>query len=98
MLYCDLSINGSVIWTGQVCINLTPICDYPSLGFQGTLRFQDTITNVDPMTPGLGTQFVLWYLDPTGAASTVPLLDGYSQQFSVVLYNQNCTISLYQKP
>jgi hypothetical protein len=98
MLYCDLSINGTVIWVGQVCINLSPIADYPSLGFQGTLRFQDTLTNVDPMNPGLGTQFVLWYLDPLGNASTIPLLDTYSQQFSVVLYNQNCSINLYQKP
>ena len=96
-LYCDLNVNGTVIFTGQVCINLTTICSYSYLSFQGTMRFMDTVSNLDPTSPGLGTQFQLWYIDPTGAAFTIPLQDVYSQQLSIVLYNQNCTLSFYQK-
>jgi hypothetical protein len=72
-LYCDLTVNGLTVFTGQVCINLTQICNYAYLNFQGTLRFTDTLTDLDPTSPGLGAQFLLWYIDPTGACSLVPL-------------------------
>lgn len=96
-LYCDLSVNGTTVFTGQRCVNLTPICCYRYLNFQGNLRFADMVTNLDPTSPGLGTQFQLWYLAPDGSCATIPLQDVYSQQLSIVLYNQNCTLSLYQK-
>ena len=96
-LYCDLSVNGVTVYTGQVCLNLTPICNYTYLGFQGWLCFYDSQGAGDPGSPGLGTRFILLYTSPTGGQFQVPLQDVYSQQLTVILNNQNCTLSLYQK-
>lgn len=97
MLYCDLSVGGSAIYTGQVCINLTPIGNYPYLGFAGGLCWFDSQGALDPSSPGLGTRFILLYISPTGGQFQIPVQDVYSQQFNIVLNGQNCTISLYQK-
>ena len=97
MLYCDLTVGGAVIYTGQVCVNLTPIGNYPYLGFLGGLCFYDSQGAKDPASPGLNSRYILIYISPTGGQFQVPIQDVYSQEFNIVLNNQNCTLSLYQR-
>ena len=97
-LYCDLIMNGEVIFTGAVCLNCVVISNYTYLGLQGGLCFYDSQGSSDPTSPGLGTHFILAYVSPTGGLFQIPIQDVYNQQFDVVLNgNQNCTISLYQR-
>jgi hypothetical protein len=95
MLYCDLTVNGNVLYTGMVCENNKPIGNYPYLGFIGQLGFVDTQGNSDPTSPGLDSRFVLIYVLAGQNNLIVPLKDVPSQQLSIVLGTQNCVISLY---
>ena len=96
-LYCDLLVDGATVFTGMVCLSGVVIGNYSYLGFQGGLVFYDTQDSADPQSPGLGTRFILSFIDPTGELWEVPINDVFAQQFSVILFNQNCTINLYQK-
>ena len=97
MIYCDLTVNGSVLYTGMVCMNNKPIGNYPYLGFVGQIGFVDTQGNTDPICPGLDSRYVLIYVSSGNANVIVPLQDVPSQQLSVTLGTQNCDISLYMK-
>jgi hypothetical protein len=62
-LFCDVSVSGSTILTGVICQNLNRIVRDLYLGFVGDLIFVDLQGTSDPSAPGLGTRFVLCYLE-----------------------------------
>jgi hypothetical protein len=67
-LYCDLSVNDNAIISGVVCVNLGLIVRSKYLGFQGDLVFYDAQGTSDPTTPGLGTRYLLQYIEPSEIA------------------------------
>jgi hypothetical protein len=62
-LYCDLYVNDVLKVGGVVCRNLTRIVIDSYLGFVGDLMFSDTQGEADPSSPGLGSRFILMYLE-----------------------------------
>jgi len=64
-LYMDLSVDGSPILTGALCLNKVRIVREAYLGFVGDLAFMDTQGSADPVYTGLGSRFVLLYLEPS---------------------------------
>jgi hypothetical protein len=64
-LYIDLYVSGSLIIGGVICQNLNRIVRDLYLGFIGDLTFVDTQGANDPSSPGLGTRYVLMYLETT---------------------------------
>jgi hypothetical protein len=68
-LYCDLDVNNAPIVTGVICENLNRIVRDLYLGFIGDLVFLDAHGNADPASPGLGTRFLLGYLEKSDLGS-----------------------------
>lgn len=64
-LYLDLYINDVLITGGVICENLNRIVRDSYFGFIGDLFFQDTQGTNDPSSPGLGSRFLLRYLELT---------------------------------
>lgn len=62
-LYCDLSVNDQAIVTGVACRNFGRIVKSGYLGFLGDLAFCDAQGDTDPTTPGLGTRYLLQYIE-----------------------------------
>ena len=52
MIYCDLTIDGTVIWTGAPCMCGVLIKSYPYLPFTGNLMFTDTQGSSDARPGG----------------------------------------------
>lgn len=67
-MFLSLSINDAPIVTGVACRNMTRMVRSDYLGFVGDLAFLDTQGNEDPSSPGLGTRFVLQYLEASDLA------------------------------
>lgn len=67
-LYCDLSVNDKAIISGVACKNIGLIVRSKYLGFQGDLAFYDTQGDSDPTTPGLGSRYLLQYIEPSEIA------------------------------
>ena len=63
-LYLDLYVNGLPLIIGVVCQDLNRIIRSAYLGFTGDLCFCDTQGSDDPQFTGLGTRWVLLYLEP----------------------------------
>lgn len=63
-LYCDLYVNDALVIGGVVCQDLNRIVRDAYLGFIGDLAFFDTQGNSDPVSSGLGSQYVFLYLSP----------------------------------
>jgi len=66
-IFLDLSSTTSLappasIVTGAYCENLNRLVRSDYLGFDGDLAFIDTQGNSSPVYPGLGTQYLLFYL------------------------------------
>src|SRR5664279_4634845 len=61
--YCDLYVSGGLIVAGVICKNMTKIVRDAYLGFAGDLVFYDVRGNMTPHSPGLGTRFLLAYLE-----------------------------------
>ena len=68
-LYCDVYVNDDLKVGGVVCRNLTRIVLNSYLGFVGDLMFSDTQGDADPSSPGLGTRFLLFYLETSDLAA-----------------------------
>jgi len=68
-LYCDLYVNDTLIIGGVVCRNLAKLVINQYLGFTGDLMFSDTQGVDDPSSPGLGSRFLLFYLEASDLAS-----------------------------
>jgi hypothetical protein len=64
-LYCDVSVNNTLIIGGVLCLNLVKIVQNTYLGFIGDLIWYDTQGDIAPSSPGLGTRYILYYLSTT---------------------------------
>jgi hypothetical protein len=62
-LYCDLYINDVLAIGGVPCLNTVLIVRDQYLGFVGDLALFDLQGNSDPDWIGLGSRYVLLYLD-----------------------------------
>ena len=62
-VYVDLYVNNVLIIGGVICENLNRIVRSAYLGFIGDLTFYDTQGNLDPVYTGLGSRWILFYLD-----------------------------------
>jgi hypothetical protein len=64
-LYLDISINNSLLIGGILCRNFNRLIRDPYWGFAGDLMFWDIQGTSDPYSPGLGTRFRLYYVEPS---------------------------------
>ena len=62
-MFFDLSVNGTQIARAVQCKNLVSLVPTSYLGFAGWLLFYDTQGTGDPVYTGLGSRWVLLYLD-----------------------------------
>ncbi len=62
-MFFDLSVNGVQIVYAAQCKNLVSLVPTSYLGFSGWLVLFDTQGQSDPVYTGLGTRWVLMYLD-----------------------------------
>lgn len=62
-MFFDLAINGAQIAYAVQCKNLVSLVPTSYLGFTGWLVFFDTQGTSDPIYTGLGSRWVLLYLD-----------------------------------
>lgn len=62
-LFVDLYINGTLIIGGVIAENINRIVRSVYLGFTGDLIFIDTQGTSDPYYVGLGSQYLLAYLE-----------------------------------
>ena len=62
-MFFDLSVNGTQIAYSVQCKNLVSLVPTSYLGFSGWLVFFDTEGSDDPIYTGLGSRWVLLYLD-----------------------------------
>lgn len=60
--FMDLYVQDALIAGGAVCEDRNRIVRDTHLGFQGNLVFTDTQGYTDPVPPGLGTRYLLYYL------------------------------------
>lgn len=70
-LYCDLYVNDTLIIGGVVCRNLKKIVINGYLGFVGDLLFSDTQGVDDPSSPGLGTRYLLMYIEQSDLDTSI---------------------------
>lgn len=64
-LYFDLSVNDAPVRTCVLCRDRTRLIRQTYLGFTGDLAFYDTQGREDPKPSGLGSRFLLAYLEAT---------------------------------
>lgn len=65
-LFMDLLVNDTLIVGGVICQNANPIVRDAYLGFIGDLAFFDLQGEDDPVYTGLGSRWVLGYIEPAG--------------------------------
>lgn len=64
-LYLDLTLAGAKIIGTVICHDRCLLVRQPYLGFVGDLCFIDTQGRTDPVYTGLGTRYLLAYLEPS---------------------------------
>ena len=64
-LFVDLYVGATLIVGGVIAENLNRIVRSLYLGFSGDFVFLDTQGTADPVYTGLGSRFLLVYLDPS---------------------------------
>lgn len=62
-LYIDVSVDGEVVTQGVPCLYANRIIRYRWLGFPGDLFFMDTEGQNDPRWDGLGSRYLLFWLE-----------------------------------
>lgn len=62
-LFMDLYVSGILVVGGVICENLNRIVRNSYLGFIGDFVFGDTQGTSDPIYTGLGTKYILVYLE-----------------------------------
>jgi hypothetical protein len=67
-VFMDLYVNNKLIIGGVICENLNRIVRSLYLGFLGDLQFKDTQGSADVEYHGIGTRFVLQYLEVSDLA------------------------------
>jgi hypothetical protein len=68
-MFMDVSVNGIQISYAIQCKNLVSLVPTSYLGFDGWLVFYDTQGTSDPIYTGLGTRWVLLYLNTEDLAN-----------------------------
>lgn len=63
-LYTDLYVNDAAVITGVISEDANRIVRSAYLGFVGDLAYFDTQGNDDPIYTGLGSRFILAYIEP----------------------------------
>lgn len=63
-IYLDVTLEGEVILTGVLARDRVRCIRQAYLGFVGDLAFMDTQGTDDPLYSGLGSRWVLMYLEP----------------------------------
>jgi len=61
--YCDVYVNDAIIIGGVLCEDRNKIVRDTYRGFVGDLMFVDEQGTSDPSSPGLGTRYLLYYLE-----------------------------------
>lgn len=98
MMFSDLLIGETVLWTGVPCLNTVPLDSFSYLGFKGHLLFSDMMGTDDPNYLEFGDRFILLYMDGTPENNVqVPLEQTPNQKLNIILGGQNCTLSIYYK-
>lgn len=67
-LFTTLWLGDALVIAGVLSLNKTRIVRSSYLGFVGDLAFQDLEDNADPIYTGLGTRFILNYLEESDLA------------------------------
>lgn len=62
--YVDLYVDDVPILLGVICRNRVRLVRSDYIGFVGDLAMVDTVGNEDPSSPGLGTRWLLCYMEP----------------------------------
>lgn len=62
-IYMDLTVNGTPVLQGVPCLYGNKIVRYSYLGFSGDLVFIDNQGESDPTYDGLGSRYLLYYLE-----------------------------------
>ena len=62
-LFCDLYVNDTLIIGGVICLDRVKIVRGAYLGFIGDLMFADIQGAAEPSSAGLGSRFMLCYLE-----------------------------------
>jgi hypothetical protein len=71
-LYADISYNGVTLTTTAVCLNEKRLLiNRQYLGFVGDFMFVDTQGTSDPQYAGLGSRYVLLYLEASDLAAVL---------------------------
>lgn len=68
-MYMDLSVDGTVIRQGMICLVDVSLVNYPSNGFAGYLFFSDLLgRGGTPVYSELNSRYVLFYETEEGMA------------------------------
>lgn len=62
-LFIDITVNGAALATGLICRDRVKLVRREYLGFTGDFVFVDTQGLSDPTYDGLGTRYLLIYLE-----------------------------------
>lgn len=62
-LYCDIYLGNTLLVGGVICLDRTRIIRNQYFGFVGDLGFADQHGTQDPDYTGLGTRYLLYYLE-----------------------------------
>lgn len=62
-LFIDLFVGNDPVIQGVICQDRNTLVKYAYLGFVGDLVFQDTQGTSDPEYTGLGSRYLLQYLE-----------------------------------
>lgn len=62
-IYMDLTVNGNPIMQGIPCLYGNKMVRYSYLGFVGDLVFLDNVGQQDPVWDGLGSRYLLYYIE-----------------------------------
>jgi hypothetical protein len=68
-LFCDLYVNDNLIVGGVICLNTVLIVRDAYFGFVGDLAFFDLQGSTDPIYSGLGTRYILGYVEASELTS-----------------------------
>lgn len=79
-LFIDLNSDGTQILQTQICLDRVFLSRYSYLGFQGNLFFYDSQGLSDPIYTGLGTRYLLAYLDQSEVSANQALIDAIIAQ------------------
>jgi len=60
-LYMNLAIDDKDVINGVICLNKAKLNQYVDIGLKGSLYFEDTNGNLDPIYYGLGSRWILNY-------------------------------------